>query len=48
MLEKIPDVLLEKAEELEKYYEAHYPALAPLAKQCFLNTIETTVKRLDS
>ena len=47
MLEKIPDVLLEKAEELEKYYEEHYPALAPLAKQCLLNTIETTVKKLD-
>lgn len=47
MLERIPDVLLQKADELEKYYEEHYPALAPLAKQCFLNTIETTVKKLD-
>ncbi len=47
MLEKIPDILIEKADELEKYYEKHYPALAPLAKQCFLNTIETTVKKLD-
>lgn len=46
MLEEIPDILLEKAEELKKYYELNYPALAKLVKPCFLNTIETTVKQL--
>ena len=40
----IPQILLDKADELEIYYREHCPALAPLAKQCFLNTIETTVK----
>lgn len=45
-MKKIPEILYRKAEELESYYRKHYPALAPLAKQCFLNTIETTVKEL--
>lgn len=40
-------ILKERAELLESYYETHYRALAPLAKQCFLNTIETTVKQLE-
>lgn len=44
---KIPDILLKKADKLQQYYEANYPALAPLARQCFLNTIETTVKQLE-
>lgn len=45
-MKKIPEILLNKAEELERYYEKQDPALAPLAKRCFLNTIETTVKEL--
>ncbi len=42
----IPQVLLEQADALEKYYQANFPSLAPLAKQCFLNTMETTVTEL--
>lgn len=38
---------MKKAEELEQYYKTAFPALAPLVKQCFLNTIETTVKSLE-
>lgn len=44
---KIPAILEEKAAVLEKYYEAHYKPLAGLARQCFLNTIETTVTELE-
>lgn len=44
---KIPDILQKRAEILEQYYQLHYKPLAPLAKQCFLNTIDTTVKRLE-
>ena len=47
MEQRIPEVLINKANQLESYYAVKFPALAPLAKQCFLNTIETTVKRLD-
>lgn len=47
MLEKIPDILLLRGAKLEAEYKRVYPRLAPLAKKCFLNTIETTVKRLD-
>lgn len=43
----IPDILQKRATMLEEYYRTHYEALAPLAKQCFLNTMETTVKRLE-
>jgi meiotically up-regulated gene 157 (Mug157) protein len=43
---KIPEILEEKAAVLEQYYEKNYPDLAPLARQCFLNTIQTTVKQL--
>ncbi|MEG0580056.1 MAG: glycoside hydrolase family 125 protein, partial [Niameybacter sp.] len=43
----IPKILLQKADELEQKVAKHYPDLKPLAKQCFLNTIETTVKELD-
>ena len=42
----IPKILLEKAEELEQKTGEKYPDLKPLAKQCFLNTIETTVTKL--
>ena len=44
---KIPPILLRRAEELEKYYREKMPSAAPLIKQCFLNTIETTVKQLE-
>ena len=47
MLTKIPEILIKKADELEGYYQKAYPPLAPLVKQCFLNTIETTVKQLE-
>ncbi len=44
---KTPDILVKKAQELEDKMLRIFPALAPLAKQCFLNTIETTVQQLD-
>lgn len=43
-----PEILTKVSEELEKYYEEHYEALAPLIKQCFLSTIDTTVKEIDN
>ena len=43
---KIPKILIERADKLEEYYSVHYKPLAPLVKQCFLNTMETTVKQL--
>lgn len=46
-MKEIPEILLKKADELESKTAAKYPDLAPLAKQCFLNTIETTVTQLD-
>ncbi len=45
---KIPEILITHAEKLEKKIEGIYPSLAPLAKQCYLNTIETTVKKCDN
>lgn len=45
---KIPQILIDYANELEKKTEKAFPALAPLAKQCYLNTIETTVKECDN
>ena len=45
---KIPEILLSHAEKLEEKIQKTYPALAPLAKQCYLNTIETTVKECDN
>lgn len=44
---KTPEILKERAKRLEEYYKANYKPLAPLVKQCFLNTIETTVKQLE-
>ena len=41
----IPESLKKSAAKLEEYYKEHYEALAPLAAQCFLNTMETTVKQ---
>ncbi|MDO4284381.1 MAG: glycoside hydrolase family 125 protein [Eubacteriales bacterium] len=40
---RIPEILVQRAEALEAFYEKYCPAVAPMAKQCFLNTIETTV-----
>ena len=45
---QIPASLLAYAQELEDKTKRVYPALAPLAKQCYLNTIETTVKLCDN
>lgn len=44
---KVPDILEKQAKKLEEYYRIHYEPLAPLARQCFLNTMETTVKQLE-
>ena len=43
----IPEALKNRAKKLEAYYQAHYSPLAPLAAQCFLNTMETTVKQAE-
>lgn len=45
---KIPQILLDYADKLEERTKVNYPDLAPLAKQCYLNTIETTVKKCDN
>ncbi|MBR5409720.1 MAG: glycoside hydrolase family 125 protein [Clostridia bacterium] len=45
---RIPDSLLAYADALEQKTQRTFPALAPLAKQCYLNTIETTVKPCDN
>lgn len=41
-----PKALIAYAQSLEAYYSEHFPALAPLASPCFLNTIQTTVQTL--
>ena len=41
----IPSSLIDAANALEEKTVRLHPALAPLAKQCYLNTIETTVKQ---
>ena len=41
----IPKELLDYADNLEHKTRQTYPSLAPLAKQCYLNTIATTVKK---
>lgn len=46
-MKNIPEILLKKADELERKTAEKYPELEPLAKQCFLNTIETTVTQLE-
>ncbi len=43
----IPKILLQKADEITAKLEIKYPDLAPFFKKCFLNTIETTVSKLD-
>lgn len=45
---KIPQILKDYACELEKKTRNIFPDLAPLTKQCYLNTIETTVKSCDN
>ncbi len=44
---EIPKILLEKADEITAKLEEKYPQFAPFFKGCFLNTIETTVTKLD-
>lgn len=44
---EIPVILQEQAQKLKAYYGKYYPALEPLVEQCFLNTMETTVKQLE-
>lgn len=44
---EIPEILIEKAKELEEYYRKYFPLAAPLVKNCFLNTMETTVKKTE-
>lgn len=44
---KTPDILLQKADEITEKLKLTYPELAPFFKGCFLNTIETTVTKLD-
>lgn len=43
----IPAVLLRKAEEIMDKLKEKYPEAAPFFKGCFLNTMETTVTKLD-
>ncbi len=45
---KTPDILIKYADYLEKKTQDIFPELAPLAKQCYLNTIETTVKMCEN
>lgn len=45
---KIPTVLTDYAASLEEKTKKTYPALAPAAAKCYLNTIETTVKQCDN
>ena len=43
----IPNILLQTADEITDKLKVKYPELAPFFKGCFLNTIETTVTKLD-
>ena len=43
----IPKILLRKADEITEKLQEKYPELAPFFRGCFLNTIETTVTKLD-
>lgn len=45
---EIPTALTEYAQKLEEKTTRLRPDLAPLAKQCYLNTIETTVKQCEN
>lgn len=45
---KIPKILKTQARKLQEYYRENCPRLAPLAEQCFLNTVETTIKQTES
>ena len=43
----IPKILLRKADEITEKLQCKYPELAPFFNGCFLNTIDTTVTKLD-
>ncbi len=43
----IPKILTRKADEITQKLSDNYPELAPFFKGCFLNTMETTVTKLD-
>lgn len=47
MSQTIPRILRDQAQLLKRRTAEKYPDLAPLAEQCFLNTIETTVTTLE-
>lgn len=47
MIMETPKILLRKADEITAKLGEKYPDLAPFFKNCFLNTIETTVTKLD-
>ena len=40
---EIPKILLKRVEELEDFYRKNYEPVVPFVRQCFLNTMETTV-----
>lgn len=44
----ISEKLLRHLDELVCYYKKYYPKIAPMVSQCFLNTMETTLKKLDN
>lgn len=44
---ELPEVLLERVEQLETWYREKMPELVPLIRPCFLNTIETTIQQLE-
>lgn len=44
---EIPNILLQKADEITKKLESKYPEAASFFKGCFLNTVETTVTKAD-
>lgn len=45
---KTPKILTDYSIELEDKIKILFPSLAPLARQCYLNTIETTVKECEN
>lgn len=45
---KIPKELIEYADALTEKTALRFPALAPLAARCYLNTIETTVRKCEN
>lgn len=43
----ISDKLIASVDDIVHYYKKYYPKISQMISQCFLNTIETTVKELD-